>query len=251
MCTVTWRQESSGSCLLFFNRDEQKTRLPALSAKVESYDGIHYISARDGNCGGTCLFVNAFGLIAGLLNYYPEPLSPESRPLTSRGLLLLSYAAYPDPAALGQHIKQADLSAYRPFTLIALKPDWPIQRWQWDGCQLSSSGGSPLDQPITSSSYRSAEVESARRESYRQELKAACMAVPDEAFLARYHRQYTSGRGAYSVCMQREDAETKSITRIKVDPHQVHFNYTERIPESLLFREPVDLTSPRVPCPGR
>lgn len=245
MCTVTWCQ-APGSSLLLFNRDEKKTRRPGLPPRVASQQAVTYISPRDAEHGGTWLWVNAFGLIAGLLNYYPQPPLPEPRMSISRGLLLQSCVADPDLATLGKHLQTKDLSPYRPFTLIALQPDHPARQWRWDGRHLAHDRMSPASLPLTSSSYRSTEVEATRRETYRRLLSQTGRDSPDEALLNRYHYQHWSECGAFSVCLLRDDAETESISRIAVTQAEIRFSYMAKIPKTLQFRKTVHMTSPRV-----
>ena len=69
MCTVTWILDGD-SYSLYFNRDELRTRQPALPPQRHQERGVRFLSPTDGDAGGTWIAVNEYGLSLGLLNDY-------------------------------------------------------------------------------------------------------------------------------------------------------------------------------------
>ena len=62
--------------------------------------------------------------------------------------------------------------------------------------------------------------------------------------LLAYHTGHASGAeqgDAYSVCMHREDASTKSLSRIRVGASEVSFSYAPGAPCQASFLEPMVL----------
>ena len=110
MCTLTWLRSGEGY-ELFFNRDEARTRLPALPPRVQRRDGVEFLSPLDADAGGTWLGVNAYGLTVGLLNGRadaPAPAAPRSR-----GLLVLDLLDAARSADVERRLQAADLSRTR------------------------------------------------------------------------------------------------------------------------------------------
>lgn len=70
MCTVSW-DTSSTADLLWFNRDEQRSRSVAEPPRQHNLpEGLSVLSPVDPDGGGTWIGVNECGLIVCLLNAY-------------------------------------------------------------------------------------------------------------------------------------------------------------------------------------
>ena len=72
MCTLTYLLNDFGD-ELFFNRDEQRSRLPTIPPKFNQTRNAIYPVDPQGE--GTWLAVNQQGLTLALLNYYQAPFN--------------------------------------------------------------------------------------------------------------------------------------------------------------------------------
>ena len=242
MCTVTWLYANPDSgdtgYELFFNRDELNTRLPASPPQHLYRDNVAFLSALDGNAGGSWLSVNQWGTTVALLNNYAYQRSTSERAWISRGQLLLSLATVTDPVTT---LHAMDLSHYQAFHLLVLTPQGDTCLATWDGEHLSQTHN-PV-QPISSSSWQTESVIAGRKQ-YFQEM--TCNQTVTPALLEQFHRSHHCGVSPYSVCMHREDAATISFSHIKVGQQQVSFNYYDGSPcqKPLLSQASIMRTAP-------
>ena len=215
MCTLTWRHEAEGYDL-FFNRDERKTRQRERPPDIFIHNGVELIAPRDGDGGGTWLAVNASGITHALLNYYDlagnhrEPGQPLSRGLLP--LRLASLEAGDEPPAHPQR--------FRPFHLVKVAPGGLVRHWIWDGEAIRSSVLDDGDRPLTTSSF-----DPARAVALRVSAFEALGTDPDLDALEKYHRSTSAHGRAYGVLMQRGDAQTMSITHVRVTGSEVTVLY--------------------------
>jgi hypothetical protein len=226
MCTLTWLHEAAGYTV-FFNRDERRTRKPAVPPSLRGLRGVGYIAPADGDAGGSWIGANEFGVTLCLLNLYErQAAAPPPGDFTSRGLLLLDLMDSPTSAAARGRLAGADLAPYQPFTLTAFEPDAPALVVRWDGRALRAvHEASP---PLVSSSYDPAGVARVRGQQFRELTRR--LGDVDAEDLAAFHRSHAPARGAYSPCMHRDDAETVSFTRVRVDASAVFMAYQEGAP---------------------
>ncbi|HEY8239949.1 MAG TPA: NRDE family protein [Kiritimatiellia bacterium] len=224
MCTVTWTRDSGGY-LLLFNRDERKTRKPADPPSVQSCRGVPFLAPRDGDAGGTWIAVNQRGLTLALLNHYPaEAAAGPGR--TSRGLLVASLMDTADVKALAGRLEPRALADFRPFFLVALDPASPAKLHTWDGAKLETRAVPDDAVPVSTSSFESDAVVNRRRARFA-EMRSEQGRVDGE-LLFRYHTSREEGSDAYSVFMRRPDAETVSLSRVRVGPDRIDFSYWPR-----------------------
>jgi hypothetical protein len=219
VCTLTWLRTADGY-ELFFNRDEARTRLPALPPRAQRRDGVDVLCPLDADAGGTWLGVNAFALTVGLLNGRadaPAPLAPRSR-----GLLVLELLDAAGSAEVARRLEQADLSATRAFRLIALEPGAELLDATWDGRELRLARRGDGEQPVSSSSL---DPEGAGRSRAAAWAEVLARGTPDSAVHADFHRGHVPERGALSTCMHRPDAVTVSLTRTRVGARRVELGY--------------------------
>ena len=228
MCTVTWWRQPS-FYELFFNRDELKSRKPGLPPKVEQLDAVHYVAPADGDYGGTWIWVNEHRLTVCLLNYYPAHPCGSERKIShaSRGHLLRSLASCPCMEALKERLLGMSMTVYKPFFLVALLPDQPALQWTWSGHNLSCRKIEDGDLPLTTSSFRTEEIIEERVKEYHRGLPPGV--APSKKSLESYHYADSSKRSATSVCMEREDAQTVSLSRITVNEAKINFAYQARL----------------------
>ncbi len=222
MCTVSWLHQNDGYALLC-NRDEKKSRLLATPPELRAASGVQYLAPVDGNHGGTWIAVNEFGMTLCLLNGKPRPAGSRSR-----GLLLPEWIGHSDADAVRGAFMHADLSAYSPFTAVALESGRPALVLRWDGAKRSSLDDGEACMPLTSSSFDAAGAQVHRRMEFRRLL--AQTGRLDSQLLNLFHASHGNALGPLSACMHREDAETVSFTRVIVDTQCVRMDYSPSAP---------------------
>ncbi|QYY37342.1 NRDE family protein [Ruficoccus sp. ZRK36] len=236
MCTVTWWSTSDGY-ELYFNRDEFKTRLPGLPPEELELAGVRYLSPRDADEGGTWLLVNEVGLCVCLINQHPlrRPVPRGER--VSRGHLVRGMASCLKAREVAERLRGCDLFAYRPFQMIAVEPGGSGTAWTWDGHELAESLNAHEAMPFTSSSYLSEQIIRHRRERFAQIVAQRGDPSPED--LLAFHREHNVEAGAFSVCMQRDDAETVSLAQVVVRPDTIAMTYSQKVPGQPAFAQPV------------
>lgn len=235
MCTLTWWQGPEGRYEVFFNRDELKDREPAWPPREAERDGVRYLAPIDPRAGGTWLMVNEAGITVALLNWYERSGAMHYPPeWGSRGELVLSLAGMTSGAALRERLAAIDGGAYPPFHLVAFVREsaggLAVSGWQGRG--TGAVEPMPVVMPVCSSSHDPATVIETRRR-----LLAAVSppeGAPDPETLWAFHHGAGDGAtlpGAWSVRMNRPDAQTWSISRISVGPEVIRFLYEAESPD--------------------
>lgn len=206
---------------LFCNRDESRTRLPALPPTRQQRNGVTFVAPRDADARGSWIGVNELGLTLCLLNLYPASDAQPKLPV-SRGVLLMSLLDCRSQTEVARRLNTILFKRFKPFLLLALEPGRPVSMHTWDGALFSSSTEVP---PVTTSSFDTANVIEARRAMFTQ--------LQGEA----YHLSRDPRGGAYSVCVSRDDAQTVSFSHIVVSAGQIEFRYQARVGDA--FGNPV------------
>jgi hypothetical protein len=228
MCTLTWVHDIEGYQLLF-NRDEKRTRKPAISPRLAARDGVRFLAPVDGDFGGTWIGVNEFGVSVCLLNGAnvtgSKIESVRYQRSKSRGLFLLDLITAPSVAAVCERFRSADLSLFESFTIAALQPGQPTALVEWNGAEkvVIPSGDAHL--PLTSSSFDPERVRRQRQDEYRGLLRPL-----DANLLFAFHQSHGPEPSAYTVCMHRPDAETVSFSWIRVTNLEGEFFYIPAAP---------------------
>jgi len=221
VCTLTWARTPTGY-ELFFNRDELKTRRPALPPCERETGGVRWLAAIDADAGGTWLGVNQYGLSIGLLNGW-RGRDLARADAVSRGLLVTSLLDAAGTDEVERRLRARALDVFRSFALIALEPSRDLLRATWDGERLELERLADGRQPISSSSRDPEGAERNRRAVWSR--LAGAGRLPGSAELAAFHASHEPEPGAWSPCMHREDAETVSFTRISVDGDGIALAY--------------------------
>lgn len=214
MCTVSWLPEPGGFTLCF-NRDERRTRGAALPPESRRAGGRAFLAPYDSDHGGTWLAVNDAGLALGLLNHYGPGRGAPAGPPSSRGLVILQLVGAGSIAEALHQLERADLCRTPPFRLVALEPDHPPRSAAWDGAALAMATHHAPGFLLTSSAVTEPEVAAARRAEFARAAPATA------AELAALHRSHQPERGRCSVCMHRDDAETRSFSQVTVTPDRI------------------------------
>lgn len=220
MCTLSWKPDAEGY-LLYFNRDEQRNRPPALPPTLRQTSGVDYLIPTDAAHGGTWLLANAHGLSIGLLNHYPAlpQLSATSR--ASRGLLPLVCADCASAAEAVGRCARLPLTDYAPFHFVAIDTR-AAAVLTWDGHAPHVGWLDPAGAMLTTSSFQPDAIARTRHAAF--ERLAGNIAHASPAQLDAFHRH----RGidpAAGVRMARIDACTHNISRIVVSRNRISFRY--------------------------
>lgn len=222
MCSATWIRTSEGY-EVFFNRDELRTRAPALFPSVRESQGVRFVAPTDGDAGGTWLGVNELGVTIGLANGAGSERDESQGPFRSRGLLVLDLLSSAGVDEAGERLAAIDGSTYRSFELFAIGPRSEGRSWRWDGREIA---GREVEGPgvLLFSSSRDPARARVEREALLERLLREHGRL-DADLLAAFHASHEPERGAWSPCMHREDASTVSESRIRVAGSEVAFTY--------------------------
>ncbi|MEZ5276336.1 MAG: NRDE family protein [Opitutaceae bacterium] len=220
MCTVSWEYSESGY-VVFFNRDEMRTRRPATGPEERIRGGVRFLAPTDGEQGGTWISVNEFGLTLGLLNHYPTGcrVAPGDRP--SRGHLVHNLSDSGGCGDVAKEMSRMDMRPYPPFRLFGIDRVGSLLL-NWDGVRLRSTETEGLFPPVTSSSWQTAAVERYRIGLFESSVRSSGGGINR---LERYHHEHSSDRPAESVLMCRPDACTHSVVRIDLGQTRVSMRY--------------------------
>ncbi len=211
-----WRGESHYE--VFFNRDELKTRSRAEPPTLHRSRGVRFLSPRDPDAGGTWMMVNERGLTLCLLNRWHE--NDVCGGIKSRGQLVLDFAGMETAQDVMAQLKRIDCTDYKPFTLVAIDRG-EEKAMAWDGVELCAVEAS---QPQTSSSFCFHEVKRARCLKYDELLGVR----------PEFLREYQAGEekpSAFTVRMNRPDAQTWSRSHVCVFENRITWEYVEEMPD--------------------
>jgi hypothetical protein len=170
------------------------------------------IAPTDGEGGGTWLSVNDRGVSATLLNGYG--FRREGERFTSRGLFLRSIADSPSQHAAIKRAASTDLRRYAPFLVALFERGLEPAVLAWDGRSLRIDLRGDRHRPLVSSSFDACGVRDRRRARLRSEVSRRGGWRP--GVLMAFHESHEDGPSAYSTCMHRNDAETRSFIRVRV-----------------------------------
>ncbi len=241
MCTTLILAGPPGHLLLLGNRDELRTRSPALPPEP----GQRALFPIDADALGTWTGVNAHGLALSLLNnYQADAVHAPELPILSRGILTRDLLDARDPGEVASRIQAKPdlLTRVRPFILAAVGApvgqDARAVLVTWTGVALSCE---PLELPalLISSGYDLAGVSTARTEELRDLLDATWSGDADHAYaLSERFGSPGVAHTAHTLFMSRDDARTVSHTRVEVASHSARLSYTGVPPHSTLSNAP-------------
>ena len=225
MCTVSWVTEAQGYTL-FQNRDESRTRASERPPTLETLSGVRYIAPTDGACDGTWILVNECGLTVTLLNAYRASLGAPRESYETRGALVRGLADCIDARACRARLDELDLDRYQPFTLLVVHPDGSFVL-DWDGLERTFGEAAPR-MPLCSSGKDARLAREVRNRTLDALVKERGQL--DAALLWDFHQSHAEGPSAASTCMHREEAETRSATRISVTAERIVLEYWNDAP---------------------
>lgn len=220
MCTVTWSLAGDGYTLLF-NRDELRSRRPALPPVLGGSIGERRLMPVDPVAGGSWISVNEHGVAIALLNLAGRSVAGTRQ--VSRGLVVAALAGLSDPAAILLRLSEILSAAHPPFLLVLVKPG-DVRVATWDGQSLATAREEGLAMQTTTSFAPDDVVP------FRKDLWLRCLKESGENIRGaqeRFHAHHDPGKPAHSIRMRREDARTLSRSTITVGPDSILFRYAE------------------------
>ncbi|PCK03448.1 MAG: hypothetical protein COA42_20870 [Alteromonadaceae bacterium] len=235
MCTISWFVSSNGYDV-FFNRDEQKSRVRADVPSEMSIDGVKVLMPIDPQGGGTWFAANERGLSVALLNYYQGRL-PKG-PLISRGEIVKHCATLSVLNDIEGYVDSLSLTRYAPFSLLVFDAlvvencaDGAVTMLRWTGRELQRLSQAS---PLISSAAMFEKVNELRKENYHTAFDDSCAESLSYDSRVKLHSDYHSGHqpsaSAFSVCMHREDAHTVSFSHLAVSLENVSMRYADGAP---------------------
>jgi hypothetical protein len=222
VCTVSLVATLEGYRLAS-NRDERRTRPPALPPREHRLGDRRALFPTDPQGGGTWIGGNDAGLAATLLNHHPPAWRSAARALATRGRIVPELLAAGTFDAALSAIDRIDAARFAPFRLV-VTDGARVAAVTSDGQTLSMHRPA-LDRPLmfTSSSLGDALVEGPRRALF-DELMAGGRDRWREA-QRTFHRHQWEARPELSVRMAREEAMTVSYSQVEVGSGLVQFAY--------------------------
>jgi uncharacterized protein with NRDE domain len=235
MCTLTWQHHDAGYTVLF-NRDELNTRQQAIPPSVETIDGVKVISPKDPDANGTWIATNEFGVTTCLLNAYPEGFKIDRTGKRSRGLLVVELGIVANPKQLDAVLSSQTWSSYLPFSCFVFFPDQKVRNFFWNGLKLADREVNDDELPQSGSSFKNAEVVAERVRVFGDMVSREHASTEKRMKqLLDFHAYHDPKKGAYSVNMKRDDAQTVSFSRIDVNESSVRFSYREKLDDGVSF----------------
>ena len=207
MCTVSFLPTPSGFALAM-NRDEKKSRVPGEKPRKTRTGRTLSLHPQEPG-GGTWVGINRHGLALALINWHAQPLNESAQ--CSRGIIVPHLLAAKNLSCATSLFATLPLAHINPFRLIAVSlAQRAVAEWRWNGNCLNLSQKSWSRAHWFSSGLDEAGVAKAR-------AKIAHRTHGTLSHLRRLHGSHQPERGAFSVCMHRDDAETVSYTEILAD----------------------------------
>lgn len=232
MCTVTLVPRWRGVRMLC-NRDEQRTRPPALPPRVHDLGERFALFPVDPQGGGTWVGVNDANVVAALLNAQRTTHRTLRGTPLSRGRVVTEVLQCETLAHAMAVARALDAGAFEPFRLVVVH-DGRVAVATNDGASIGCTEQA-LDRPLllTSSSLGDAVVGSARQRLFDRTVVRSRdgWAAGQTAF---HHHQWPH-RPEISVRMERRDALTVSRTTVDV---------TQDV-RVMQYEAPVDAGAPR------
>ena len=227
MCTVSFLPTRLGF-ILAMNRDEQKSRPRARAPRCRKA-GLHTALYPSEPSGGTWTGVNDAGIALALINWYAKPQRDRALCI-SRGVIIPRLLAVDDLAGMTAIFSCLPLPHINPFRLIAVcATERVVWEWRWDGTVLDSSRHGWKRRHWFSSGHDEALVSDARAAAVRQAAKRVSAQTPawlhTPAWLRKLHQSHQPLRGASSICMHRDDAQTVSYTQITATARRAQMRY--------------------------
>lgn len=215
MCSLSFLPESSGFEMMM-NRDELLSRPVALPLDFRMCGGLRALYPCEPG-GGTWIGVSEVGITLALINWYERP----QRPLdSSRGDIIPALLACRRVEEVAGRLEMLLRREHNPFRLVAVSAsEHVLHEWR-AGPALEC-----IEHPWERRHWFSSSVDEAGANERR-----SAVAARNGMTLAELHRSHDPERGAYSICMHREDAQTVSCTAISLSVERAVVTYQDGPP---------------------
>ena len=223
VCTLSFIPKPNGY-LVGMNRDEQLTRGPARPPLVHQIAGVRTLFPVDTE-GGTWIATTETGDTWAILNRNGGHRSPRN---LSRGQIVLGAVAAVG-ADISALLQEVGLFNFLPFRLIGITlREERAREWVWDGEKLSLLQHAWEPKHWFSSGLSDSQAAGVREQIFAGAWRQANAGSAE--WLRQAHRSHGPARGAFSVCVHRDDAATVSFTEIEVSGTEVRMRYSPGSP---------------------
>jgi hypothetical protein len=196
------------------NRDESVSRPVALWPEVHSIDGRPCVYPRE-PAGGTWIGLNDAGLCLALINWYAVPVRPVNGTI-SRGTIVKALLKARTLDESYSTLRLLPLNRLPPFRLIAIAlRERAVVEFRWDQDVLL-----PERKRWTADHWFSSGLDESAAQAKRGEVCLQAWKKPHAGelqWLRELHKSHLPERGAFSICMHREEAATVSYTEIEIE----------------------------------
>ena len=233
MCTVSVIRLEGGAFRVVTNRDEQRSRPPALRPTVVPLAGGGFAAwPTDALAGGTWVAAGGSGLVLALLNGNPGRRPWRGREgLASRGLIIPALIDRQVAARAAEALGSMTLERYAPFRLIGVDAREAVDAF-WNGrtLRVERRGRGPLCAASSGLGDDRVRERVALFEMWMGE-RGMTPSAQDE-----FHRHRWAERPEISVMMSRAEARTISVTAVEVSGVDgvVTMNYRDDAGESVV-----------------
>lgn len=226
MCTLSFFPTNHGM-RLGMNRDEHKSRIKALPPSIHQNQPVAYLAPNEPG-GLTWIGVGTNGNVFALLNWYSIH-TKSSAPSHSRGKIIPATIHHRTQETLQDALLQLVQQTYRPFRLITfLSKSQVCIEWRHDGIGLEKLPHAWQPNLWASSGFHERNAQNVRHLYWQKSKRTKIFgSVP---WIRSFHQSHLPDKGAYSVCMHREEAETVSYTEIEIKKNLVLMSYAEGPP---------------------
>lgn len=225
MCTaLVFRNETTQTFGLGFNRDESFLRKPSEVPSLYRYGGTSILSPKDGDHGGTWIGVNSHGEVIAILNFYEAKIRSIEKPI-SRGLLVNELL---ERKTLFKDLTPDFLSSYHPFRLLFISLE-STKLLSWNGKETSQEEDKSTYKVYASSAIIGSRAEKIRSGTFLEHFHDS----EEKSFFQRSRDFLTCHipeKGIESPCMHRDIAHTVSQTIIEVGPNLAKLWYKDGQP---------------------
>jgi hypothetical protein len=206
MCTVTFIPKPGG-CLVAMNRDDLRSRPPALPPAVRHIERAVAVYPSEPE-GGTWIGANDCGIVFTLLNWHVCTVVKQR----TRGEVIPALLAADSLKAVERLLRAVNCSGMLPFRLLGFSTrEKRICEWRWDGDRITH-----LSHPWQMGHWFSGPSDERAAAARRPICLAAARqsSAGSLAWLRRLHRLHRPQRGVFSFCLHHSLAATLSYTEI-------------------------------------
>ncbi len=219
MCTLTFVPRKLGY-VVAMNRDERLTRPEALPPGIFQIAGTKAVYPHEPG-GGTWFASNEHGVCLAILNV-GDSSAQKGR---SRGELVPALIGYHDLQGVSSGLLRLQLAGMAPFRLVGIFfGERQIREWRWEGRGITERSFAWTAHHWFSSGLSDDRAQQERTPVCRRAWRR--VSAGGLAWLRALHRSHRPQRGAFSLCVHRADAATRSYTEVLYRPGRLNMRYT-------------------------